>query len=154
MKTAQYLLKSAWKIEGPLLVTSTSIMKVTDWPLWWPGLEVVQNVVEKPAIVGSTAKMTWKAATGYKINIYLTATDYRNGKDITFSSEGDLKGTGKWLFEAKSPNVTKIEMTWEVATTKPWMTVLSPLLRPFFIYNHRKLMRDGETGLNKFLQKA
>ena len=136
---------------GPLQTTAETIMDVATWPKWWSGLEFVQITNEKPNIIGSTAKMTWKASLGYRIHISLTMSEYQELKHIKFSSEGDLKGFGSWDFNSEGENTTCIKMLWNVQANKPWMRALSPLLRRFFIYNHNKLMRDGEAGLNSYI---
>src|SRR5207245_2391637 len=61
-------------------------------------------------------------------------------------ASGELAGTGRWrLFE--EDGVTAVLYEWDVATTRPWMNALSPLLRPAFVWNHDWVMRQGGEGL-------
>jgi hypothetical protein len=59
---------------------------------------------------------------------------------------GELTGTGRWrLFE--QDGLTAILYEWNVATSKRWMTLLAPVLRPVFAWNHDVVMRWGGEGL-------
>jgi hypothetical protein len=62
---------------------------------------------------------------------------------------GELAGVGRWdLAEAGETAVT---YTWAVRTNKPWMNLIAPLARPFFVWNHTAVMRKGGQGLAALL---
>ena len=47
--------------------------------------------------------------------------------------------------------MTAVVYDWQVATTKRWMNLLSPIARPVFEYNHDVVMRWGGEGLARRL---
>ena len=42
---------------------------------------------------------------------------------------------------------------WDVATTRPWMKALAPLLAPAFRWNHGQVMAEGGRGLAAHLAR-
>jgi hypothetical protein len=63
---------------------------------------------------------------------------------------GELQGKGIWQFE-ETDGVTFVQYNWQVITTKTWMNIFSPLLKPLFKYNHDVVMRWGAEGLARKL---
>ena len=63
---------------------------------------------------------------------------------------GELEGVGRWRFYEQD-GVTAVLYEWNVATTKPWMNRLAPLLRPAFEWNHDWVMARGGEGIAKLL---
>ncbi len=58
---------------------------------------------------------------------------------------GELEGVGRWrLYE--QDGVTAVLYEWNVRTTKAWMNLLAPLLRPAFEWNHDWVMRARRRG--------
>jgi hypothetical protein len=68
---------------------------------------------------------------------------------VRLKAVGDLNGTVICLISGT--NTTHVAIEWQVATTKPWMIVLQPLLKPFFIWSHHAVMRNGERGLQEYI---
>ena len=145
-----YAFESNWQVQAPLQEVVETLFDWKAWMKWWPGLESAKVNRASEKIVGSEISCVWRSAIGYRLKTTIEITDYRASKFLAFNSTGDLVGEGSWLFAAK-PLLTEIIITWEVITTKSWMNVLSPFLKPLFAYNHRKLMRQGERGLNRYM---
>ncbi|HUP26713.1 MAG TPA: SRPBCC family protein [Candidatus Limnocylindrales bacterium] len=147
----KYSFHDEWHIEAPLSMTWDLVSNSADWQEWWPGLKsaVITNYSEN--IVGSSVQLAWRSKTGYRLKHVVVITDIEPGRIISFKSSGDLFGQGTWKFEEYN-GTTHMAIDWHVQTTKAWMNILSPVLRPIFVSNHDKLMRRGEAGLNKHLQ--
>ena len=47
--------------------------------------------------------------------------------------------------------MTTVRYAWAVRTTRPWMNLLAPIMRPAFAWNHDYVMANGATGLAKLL---
>lgn len=69
---------------------------------------------------------------------------------IYIISSGDLEGNGTFLFVAEN-NKTAIHFTWHVQTTKKWMNITAPILRPLFIHKHHQVMKQFAEGIAKSL---
>lgn len=88
---------------------------------------------------------------GYRLNSDVTVGKIITMKQVTLHSDGDVRGEVTcWLDETKGQ--TRVEIDWQVETTKSWMNYLAPLLKPLFIYNHHAVMRSGERGLQQYLR--
>lgn len=149
---ATYDFHDEWYINAPLEATWEGVSNSASWQKWWPDLKsaVVTNMDSD--IVNSKAKLIWRSKTGYELAHVITIKALTMHKSIEFTSEGDLEGYGSWSFESVG-GATRMEIDWHVETTKSWMNILSPFLRPLFALNHHALMNQGEKGLNKYLKK-
>jgi hypothetical protein len=66
-------------------------------------------------------------------------------------ARGELAGAGRWRFEARGPTTTHVRYEWDIVTTKRWMNLLAPVLRPLFEWNHDIVMEWGRQGLVRLL---
>jgi hypothetical protein len=151
MRAAQYQFHSLWEIPAGLPSTEKAILDMSHWAEWWPGLVASNFVKQDVAVEHSIVSATWKSTFGYQLAICITITAYKKLGYISFDSEGDLVGSGKWSFIATTPDNTQMDIIWNVATNKAWMNLLAPLLRPIFIHAHHTLMKKGATGLTRYL---
>ena len=152
MKLNNYSFESHWHIPAAITVVVPLISDVEKWPEWWPGLESAVVKKETEDLVGSTATMVWQAMSGYKIHLRLHITHLQPNRSISYDSAGDLAGHGSWTFREVGTKTDMI-IKWQVHTTKVWMNLLTPLLKPIFKYNHRRMMRQGEKGLIDLLKQ-
>ena len=148
-----YNFHDEWDINVPLETAWVLASDPSKWQQWWPGLKNVIITDQKSNVVGSRASLMWRSKTGYKLKHAVTITSIQPRSNIKFNSEGDLKGSGIWKF-INQGNQTHMVIDWHVQTTKVWMNVLAPLLRPIFINNHSALMKRGEAGLNAHVEKG
>jgi hypothetical protein len=151
MKQKSYSFKSTWRIQAPEQLVEKSIDDIERWPVWWTDLESVAVLHFDEAIIGNQVGMQWRARGGYRLKLELQITNH-DARKITFNSKGDLVGQGICNFAVHN-SLTIVEILWNVKTTKLWMNLLAPVLRPVFISNHASLMRQGETGLNRYLHR-
>jgi len=70
---------------------------------------------------------------------------------IEGTASGAFEGMGRWRFSAEARQ-TVVRCEWDVRTTERWMSVLAPLARPLFIWNHDVIMRWGARGLAHALE--
>ena len=69
---------------------------------------------------------------------------------IEGSAKGDLEGVGRWHFSRKG-QVSSVHYEWHVRSTKRWMNLVAPFVRPAFIHNHEYIMSHGGEGLARLL---
>lgn len=161
----EYDFTSVWRISAPVR-QCWDFLTLPDqtWTAWWPSLRHIDVqradrpkepkasgiLDEQDTIVGTTAACTWRSPVGHQLRFVLTLTDVEPSRRIVLSSEGDLDGTAVVNF---APNGTGSELTvtWKIRTTRRWMNVTAPVLRPVFRWGHHVVMRRGERGLNRVL---
>lgn len=148
-----YNFHDEWEVKAPFDKAWEAISDSAHWQRWWPGLKSAVVIQQSPGIIGSCVELTWRSKTGYRLKHSVAITEITPGKSIEFTSDGDLKGYGTWKFK-KQGLVTGMFIDWHVETSKNWMNILSPILRPVFNYNHAALMKSGERGLNQYLMHS
>jgi hypothetical protein len=117
------------------------------WPGWWKYVKHVEKIREGDANeIGSVRRITWSTALPYTITFDSELTHLAFHERIEGKALGDLTGTGIWTF-ASNNGGTLVRYDWSVTTTRKWMTLFDPLLRPLFRWNHDKVMAAGYTGL-------
>ncbi len=146
-----YEFVSVWMIDAPLESVWQAIKKSESWPEWWRG--VVRVVELKPGDdngVGAIHRSTWKSVLPYKLEFDSEVIRIEQLKLIEARAFGELDGHGLWQF-SETGSCVQVQYDWRVQTTKPWMNLIAPIAKPFFRWNHDKIMSWGEEGLKKWL---
>jgi uncharacterized membrane protein len=145
----QYTFNTCWTFEAPLEKIWDEIHAMDEWPAWWKYVESVEKI--RPGHVGeigSIRLIKWRTALPYSLAFRSEVTaiePFKRMEGITF---GDLEGKGIWTFQSRD-GMTIVQYDWMVTTTKKWMNFLAPVARPFFNWNHDKVMQAGYEGLKK-----
>lgn len=149
---AEYRFHTEWRFQAPVAQVFAVILDSYRWPQWWKGLERVENIhVGNAEGVGSVRRYTWKSASPYRLRFNARTTRIVPHIEITAIVEGDLAGTGRWLF-SESDDAAIVHYLWQVKTEKFWMNLVAPVARPIFRRNHHLLMERGAQGLAHHLQ--
>ena len=148
----EYSFITVWELRNTSLEEAWKTIKaVDDWPQWWKGVEEVKALKEGDADgIGKVSSFTFKSALPYRLTFESELVQLEAYRLMKGKAKGELEGTGTWLFELKG-DVVHIEYHWQVRTTKPWMNLLSPVLKPVFKWNHDVVMQWGLEGLIKRL---
>ncbi len=147
----EYSFLSTWLLESPREPVWEAVHDQARWPEWWRGVEVAEEV--SPGIegdVGTVARMVWRSLLPYRVEFEVTTTRVEPLQLLEGDAAGELEGVGRWRFYEEG-GVTAVLYEWNVATTKPWMNRLAPLLRPVFEWNHDWVMARGGEGIAKLL---
>jgi uncharacterized protein YndB with AHSA1/START domain len=149
---AEYAFLTTWLLESPRQPVWEALHDQEGWPRWWRGVEAAEELSRPPggADVGTVARMVWKSLLPYRVEFEVTTTRVEHPHLLEGRAVGELEGTGRWrLYE--QGGVTAVLYEWNVRTTKPWMNLLAPLLRPAFEWNHDWVMARGGEGIAQLL---
>ena len=150
MRPQRYAFQSGWHLDAPVqLCWDFLTAPGQQWRTWWPQLRSI-DVRPAAGLVGSSAACRWGSPIGYALSFELTVTGAEAGRHVELASAGDLTGEGRAVFEPDGRG-TRLDVTWQVATSKRWMNVVAPVLAPVFRWGHDVAMRGGERGLNHAL---
>lgn len=148
---AEYSFVTIWRIDAPIEKVWNALRDFKRMPSWW---KYVQSVVElEPGDengVGSLVRIVWTSALPYKLRFDTRTTRAQKPRLIELDAMGELNGTGRWQL-SEEDGVTVVRYDWNVSTTKQWMNLLAPLLRPVFEWNHDILMNEGGRSLARLL---
>jgi uncharacterized protein YndB with AHSA1/START domain len=148
---AEYAFLTTWLLESPRQPVWEAIHDQARWPEWWRGVEEAEELSRPPGDdVGTVARMVWKSLLPYRVEFEVTTTRVEHQHLLEGHAVGELEGTGRWrLYE--QAGVTAVLYEWNVKTTKPWMNLFAPLLRPAFEWNHDWVMARGGEGIAELL---
>jgi hypothetical protein len=149
---AEYAFLTTWLLECSREPVWEAIHDQERWPQWWRGVEEAREVRrgENGDDIGSVAHMVWRSFLPYRVSFEVTTTRVERPHLLEGHAVGELEGIGRWrLYE--QDGVTAVLYEWNVKTTKPWMNLLAPLLRPAFEWNHDWVMARGGEGIAELL---
>ncbi|NCC26769.1 MAG: polyketide cyclase [Gammaproteobacteria bacterium] len=144
-------LLTTWRIQAPLEAVYSAIRDSRRWPDWWPGVQRVEQVIAGDAGgLNNVRRYVWKGTLPYRVVFEVCTTRIEHLVAIEGATEGDLEGIGRWYF-ARQGAISIVHFDWHVRTTRRWMNLISPVLRPLFIDNHGRIMARGGEGLARLL---
>jgi hypothetical protein len=148
---ALYSFVTIWKVNAPLSDVWSIIYDSKQWPTWWNGVLVVEELESGDANKeGNVSNMKWKSILPYKLCFQSKVVKVIPMEYMEGVTTGQLEGTGRWYFSYQN-GITEVKYTWEVNTNLSWMNLFAPLLKPFFKWNHKVVMQWGGEGLAKKL---
>jgi hypothetical protein len=148
---AEYAFLTTWLLESPRQPVWDAIFDQASWPQWWRGVEAADEISPgEDGGVGTVARMVWKSLLPYRVEFEVITTRVEPQHLLEGHAVGELEGVGRWRFYEQD-GVTAVLYEWNVATTKPWMNRMAPLLRPAFEWNHDWVMARGGEGIAKLL---
>ena len=143
-----------WRVKAPVETVWNEIYHSSEWPTWWKGVESVVEVRKGDERgVGSVHRYTWKSKLPYRLSFDMQTTRVEPPLLLEGKAIGELEGRGLWQLSTDGSD-TNVRYDWNVATTKRWMNLLSPIARPLFEWNHNVVMSWGAEGLGKRLGVA
>lgn len=149
---AEYAFLTTWLLDSPRQPVWEALHDQASWPSWWRGVEEAEELSRPPGgeDVGTVSRMVWKSLLPYRVEFKVTTTRVEPEQLLEGHAVGELEGVGRWrLYE--QDGVTAVLYEWNVSTTKPWMNLFAPLLRPAFEWNHDWVMARGGEGIARLL---
>lgn len=149
----RYRLRSTWLLAAPVGTCWDVLADPTmSWPRWWQGV-TASGVEPRSSLVGSTADVAFRAGIGYTLRLHLVVGAATPPLRVLLRASGDLVGTADVTLEPVDPALTRVEIDWDVRTTRAWMNALGPVLARPFAASHAAVMRSGERGLTAYLAR-
>lgn len=147
----RYRLRSTWLLAAPVETCWDVLADPTmSWPRWWPRVTAA-DVRARSDLVGSTADVTFRTGL-YALRLRLAVDAAKPPRQVLLRATGDLVGTADVGLEPVGQH-TRVEIDWDVRTTRAWMNALGPVLARPFAASHAAVMRSGERGLTAYLAR-
>ena len=148
---AEYEFLTVWRLAAPIDRVWEAIYDLEAWPEWWKGVESVERLEQGDERgIGSLWRYVWRSKLPYNLVFQTRTTRIERPHVLAGEAEGELEGSGRWVL-AEVEEGTLVRYTWRVRTTKTWMNLLAPIMRPVFAWNHDVVMRQGGEGLARLL---
>ena len=148
---AEYHFVSTWQIQAPIERVWEEIYHAKRWPSWWKYVAGVEELEPGGADgVGKRVHIRFRTRLPYTLGFEATATRVAPPAVLEAEATGELEGTGRWTL-TPADGGTLVRYNWDVRTTRWWMSLLAPVARPAFSWNHDQLMREMAESLARRL---
>lgn len=157
-QTAYFDLVSHWRLDAPVGRVWRAITETEHWPRWWPGVVHVERLKQGgESGVGRVQEIHFRTGLGYRLHLALEVTEVIREERLRARAVGTLAGEGIWLMKQAAPEAgghTDVTFVWRVTLPPGILRRLAPLLGPVFRWNHKRVMRAGRVGLERYLAAA
>jgi hypothetical protein len=151
----QFSLTTVWFIPSPIEAVWPCLIDTQAWPSWWKYVDAVEEIAAGDSTgVSNIRQYYWHTCLPYSLMLNLCVTQIQPNHLVVVEVNGDLQGVGRCrLSSIPAANHTRVVFNWEVQTCKPWMNWFTALTRPVFAWNHTQVMKHGEQGLIRYLNR-
>ena len=151
---SDYEFFTEWRVAGTIDEVKAVLGDGANLPRWWPSVYLEVDVLEEGREdgLGAALDLHTKGWLPYTLRWTLRITEPITDTGFALTAEGDLEGTGRWVFRQEGPEVV-ITYDWRIHATKPLLRRLGWLLRPAFSANHTWAMARGEESLRLELRR-
>jgi uncharacterized protein YndB with AHSA1/START domain len=150
-----YTFRMVWKFEASIDTVWELINQPDSWPLWWKNCRHVERLSEGDASgEGAARRFSMQTQLPYTLQFLVTTTQVSPPRLLDGKVSGQLEGNVRWELSQNGDTATTVRYYWDVAPTRAWMRLLSPVLRPVFVWNHRSMMRNAGRAFSKMMNSA
>ena len=149
---SSYRFRECWTVAAAPDAVWRLVADPTTYPTWWSEFLEVERLNDVEG-VGARATVHVKSALPYHMRFELEATRRDELRVAEVRASGDLVGMMRWTL-APAAGGTRLLFEEDVRTGKRLLTVLAPIAKPFFAWNHRIMMKHGKAGLRRELEAA
>lgn len=148
-----FSLTTRWLIPAPVDKVWECLVATENWPVWWEYVAMVDETARGNSMgVNNVRRYLWRTCLPYDLAIDLRVTQIQPYRFITAEVTGDLTGNGNCAITYQEIEAaTELTFTWNVSLTKSWMKLIGGVAKPLFVWNHEKVMKNGEEGLIRHL---
>lgn len=152
---SSYHFITRWELPTTCEEIYRTLEDAEDLVRWWPSVYLDAKIREKGQSggVGKVVELYTKGWLPYTLRwkFRVLQTDFPNGYSL--EAIGDFVGQGVWTFKQLSPEVCEVVYDWRIRAEKPFLKLMTPLLRPIFSANHLWAMRKGEESIRLELMR-
>jgi uncharacterized protein YndB with AHSA1/START domain len=146
-----YHFETLWRLEAPIEKVFDAIAEPTAWSTWWPNIKAVTELQKgNEQGIGAVSRYEFSTQLPYTLAFDMKATRVQRPELLEGKASGELEGLGRWTLK-QDGTITVVHYLWQVTTTKAWMNMLAPVLKPAFTWNHHQVMKKGGQGLANYL---
>lgn len=148
---SDYKFLTRWELQAPIETVWDAVSDPRTYTKWFPYISRVAQVAPgDPDGAGRAYRFTITGKLPYSLSFTVENVRQDPPRLLDSRSTGQLEGTGRWELSQEG-DITTALYYWHVRTTRRWMNLTAPLLRPLFAWNHHKIMDKGGTRLAAYL---
>jgi hypothetical protein len=140
---ARYRFVTTMRFAAPAAAVRGIILEPEGWlGAWGDAVTFTRLADGDPDGVGRRFVAAVRAPVGYRLAARIEVVEVATLR-LRMSAAGDLDGEVVWDLAARRDGATDVRFDWDVAVTKRWMRLASPLARPLFERSHGVVMRNA-----------
>lgn len=140
----RYVFHSEWRLARPPDEIYAALRDVASYPLWWPQVRSVRQLSATSAVLCCRSLLPYDLVFAVSREV-----EDPGARVLSARQAGDLEGTSRWAVQDDGTVV----FDEDVVVRKALVRVAGRLARPALRYNHGVMMRAGERGLRRYLER-
>ena len=146
--TARYVFHSTWHIAASPEEVYDALRDVASYPTWWPQVRSIRQLDE------TSGELSCRSLLPYELTFVVRREiEDRAARILQAHQTGDLEGTSRWTVTANGAG-SVAAFDEDVVVRNALVRRAGLIARPILRVNHDLMMREGERGLRRHLQRA
>jgi hypothetical protein len=143
----RYAFRTEWHVAAEPDEVYAALHDVANYPAWWPQVRSVRQLDE------TSGELRCRSLLPYDL-VFVVSREVEDaqGRILTARLMGDLDGSSRWTIRAHGSGSVAV-FDEDVVVRKPLVRAAGLIARPALRFNHDLMMRDGERGLRRHLQR-
>lgn len=143
----RYVFRSEWRINASADAVYAALDDVAGYPSWW------RQVRSARWIDDHSGEITCRSLLPYDLT-FVVAREREDPVErvLRGTLTGDLNGTSQWTITAQGDGAIAV-FDEDVSVGRGLLRAAGVVARPALTFNHGLMMRAGEAGLRKYLER-
>jgi uncharacterized protein YndB with AHSA1/START domain len=145
--------RSVWRLPAPAARVYAVLERAEEYPRWWPQVREAHRLDEH----SGTARIRSVLPYDLEITCYEARSD-PGAKVVETELFGDMTGWARWTVTGGEDSASQAGAVavyeQQVELTKPLLRLLATPVKPLLRANHALMMRAGERGLRRWLERG
>ena len=142
----RYVFRSEWRIDADPDRVYAALADVPSYPLWW------HEVRETVQLSDTEGRVRCRSLLPYDLTMVLAReVEDPVARVLRARLSGDLNGMSTWTITADDGGSLAV-FDEDVSVGKAAVRAAGRLARPALKFNHDRMMRSGERGLQRYLR--
>jgi hypothetical protein len=142
-----YRFSSTFTLEAPRNDVHQVLVDLEFYADWWPQVRAVAKIDDDHALV------VCRSTLPYALELELTAVS-RDLDLLEVGIDGPIRGWARYRLDEQGPGRTLLRFEQEVRAEAPMFVLASYVARPLLVWNHHRMMRGADQGLQAKFQPS
>jgi hypothetical protein len=147
MDLRTYRFSSTFTLEAPRKRVHEVLVDLEFYSDWWPQVRAVAKIDDDHALV------VCRSALPYDLELELSSVS-RDLDCLEVGIDGPIRGWARYHLDEQNPGTTSLRFEQEVRAEAPMFVLASYVVRPLLVWNHRRMMRGADQGLQARFQPS
>jgi hypothetical protein len=141
----RYVFHTEWCLAAAPDEIYAVLRDVASYPRWWPQVRSVRQLCE------TSGELRCRSLLPYEL-VFVVSREIEDpdARVLSARQTGDIDGTSRWTVHDDGTAV----FDEDVVVRKSLVRLAGVLARPALRFNHDLMMRDGERGLHRYLERG